>query len=100
MFRNGPINDETMTLVYNAASKIEADQIKVYLEANGIPALLMDRVDSGQYLRILGYGSPYGMDIYVAPENAGKAEELIKELLSETEVPEEELERLALESDQ
>ena len=85
--------------VYNAATIMEAEQVKSVLEGEGIPALLMDREDSGGYLRILGCGSPFGVDVYVSPENADRAKKLIEEIFSEeNSVTEEELERIALET--
>ena len=99
MFRKGMIDDPQLTPVHNAATITEAEQTKSLLEQAGIPALLMDREDSGAYLRVLGYGSPFGVDVYVSPENADRARQLIGEMFSEdNSVSEEELERLALET--
>ena len=99
MFRKGSINDPQMAYVFNAATILEAQQAKALLEKEGIPALLMDREDSGGYLRILGCGSPFGVDVYVSPENADRAKKLIEEIFSEeNSVTEEELERIALET--
>ena len=100
MFRRDGLNDPKLAKVYNAATVTEAEQAKSLLENVGIPALLMDREDSGAYLRILGYGSPFGVDVYVSPENAERAKRLIEETFSEeNSVTEEELEQLAMETD-
>ena len=97
MFRKGSINDPQIVPVYNAATIMEAEQVKSVLEGEGIPSLLMDREDSGAYLRILGYGSPFGVDVYVSLENESRAKQVIAEVFSEdNSVTEEELEELAL----
>ena len=97
MFRKGGLKDPELVLIYNTASKWEADQAKSLLEKEGIPALLMDREDSGAYLRILGYGSPFGVDVYVSLENESRAKQVIAEVFSEdNSVTDEELEELAL----
>ncbi len=99
MFRKGTIDDPQIVPVYNAASIADAEQAKILLEQEGIPALLMDREDSGEYLRILGYGSPFGVDVYVSADHAERAKELINEAFSDKEgMDEEELARLALDS--
>jgi len=86
-------------MVWNTAAITQAEQAKSLLESEGIPVLLMDREDSGGYLRILGYGSPFGVDIYVSPKNAPRARKLLGEIFSEeNSVSEEELERIALET--
>jgi len=100
MFRKGSIQDSEVVLVYNTASKWEADQAKSLLENEGIPALLMDREDSGDYLRVLGFGSPFGVDIYVNKNHAQRACELLEEAFSEEEdISEEELAELAMRSE-
>ena len=97
MFRKGSLQDENIALVYNTASKWEADMAKKLLEEAGISALVMDREDSGAYLRILGLGSPFGMDVYVNRTYEEQAKQLIQEAFSEKEdLSEEELEELAM----
>jgi len=48
MFRRGNIEDSQIVMIHNAASRLEADQIRELLEKEGIPVLLMDREDSGE----------------------------------------------------
>ena len=99
MFRKGSIQDPELTMVYSAADMMEAEHAKSILGNEGIPSLLMDREDSGQYLRILGYGSPFGIDVYVSNENAQRAREILAYIFAEdNSVSEEELEELALET--
>ena len=70
---------------------------KILLERAGIDALVMDREDSGAYLRILGLGTPFGIDIYVNRKHEDKARQLIKEALPEKEdLSDEELEEMAM----
>ena len=97
MFRKGSLQDADMVLIYNTASKWEADMAKKLLEEAGIAALIMDREDSGAYLRILGFGSPFGMDVYVNRMYEEQAKGLIEEAFSEKEnLSEQELEDLAM----
>ena len=97
MFRKGEIKDPELVLVCNMATKWEADQVKSLLENEKIPALVMDREDSGGYLRVLGVGSPFGVDVYVNVAQAERAKQLVDEMLSEKEeISEEELAELAM----
>lgn len=97
MFRKGSLQDDEIALVYNTASKWEADMAKTLLEKAGIDALVMDREDSGAYLRILGLGTPFGIDVYVNRKYEEKARQLIKEALSEKEdLSDEELAEIAM----
>ena len=98
MFRKGEMTDSELTLVYNASNPVEAGMVKSLLEEHGIPVMIMDREDSGQYLRILGYGSPFGMDVYVGNEHAEQAAHIVGEMLSQTELSDDELEKIALEA--
>ena len=59
----------------------------------------MDREDSGAYLRILGLGSPFGMDVYVNRLYEDQAKQLIQEAFSQKEdLSDQELEELAMET--
>ena len=99
MFRREGLKDPELALVYNAASKWEADQAAGILEQADIPALVLDREDSGQYLRVLGLGSPFGVDVYVNAVHAEQARRILDETFSEMEnLSEEELAELALNS--
>ena len=99
MFRKGSLQDVDMVLVYNTASKWKADIAKKLLEEAGIAALVMDREDSGAYLRIIGLGSPFGMDVYVNRMYEAQAKQLIKEAFSQKEdLSDQELEELAMET--
>ena len=99
MFRKGSLQDPQLEVVYNTAQKYEADLAREVLETNGIPALLKDREDSGEYLRILGYGSPFGFDILVRKDQAQEAKRLLEETFAaDKNISDEELERLALQS--
>ena len=98
MFRKGSLQDADMVQVYNTASKWEADIAKKLLEEAGIAALVMDREDSGAYLRIIGLGSPFGMDVYVNRMYEAQAKQLIKEAFSQKEdLSDQELQELAME---
>ena len=69
---------------------------KKLLEEAGIAALVMDREDSGAYLRIIGLGSPFGMDVYVNRMYEDQAKQLIQEAFSQKEdLSDRELEELA-----
>ena len=97
MFRKGGIKDPQLFLVCNSATVWEAEQVKGLLEKEGIPALIMDREDSGDYLRVLGFGSPFGVDVYVNSRYAERAGQLVDEMLSENEaITEDELADLAM----
>ncbi len=97
MFRKGSIEDETLELVYNASERYEGEMAREILEQAGIPAVLADREDSGQYLRILGVGSPFGVDVLVRRDQAQRAKQILEEALSEEKgISDEELEALAL----
>ena len=99
MFRKGSLQDADMVQVYNTASKWEADIAKKLLEEAGMAALVMDREDSGAYLRIIGLGSPFGMDVYVNRMYEAQAKQLIKEAFSQKEdLSDQELEELAMET--
>ncbi len=97
MFRKGTIQDPDITAVYNVSQEYEAELIKGMLEKNGIPAYYMDREDSGGYLRIIGMGTPFGLDIYVHKDQADNAKQLIDAFVSRDEdISDEELENIAL----
>ena len=99
MFRKGSGSDPELEAVYNTAQKFEAEMVKQVLENNQIPVLLKDREDSGEYLRILGYGSPFGIDILVRKDQAAQARKLLEETFSEEKgITDEELEALAMEA--
>ena len=69
---------------------------KTLLERVGIDALVMGREDSGAYLRILGLGTLFGIDI-LNRKHEDKARQLIKEALPEKEdLSDEELEEMAM----
>ena len=100
MFRKGTLEDGDLALVYNTASGWEAEMAKNILKEAGIESLVMDREDSGAYLRILGLGTPFGMDVYVNRCYQEQAKKLLEEAFSEKEdLTEEELERLAMEAE-
>ena len=72
---------------------------KELLENAQIAAMVMDHEDSGGYLRILGYGTPFGMDVYVNRADADIARKLIKDTLGNvSDLTDEELEEAALEA--
>ncbi len=99
MFRKGTIPYPDLTAVHTVNQEYEANLIKERLGQNGIPAFYMDREDSGSYLRIIGLGTPFGIDIYVNKEQADAARKLIDEFLSDEEkLTDEELEEIALEA--
>ena len=99
MFRKGSVSDPELEAVYNTARKFEAEMAKEMLERNQIPSILRDREDSGEYLRILGYGSPFGVDLLVRKDQAMQARKLLEETFSEKKgIMDEELEALALEA--
>ncbi len=97
MFRKGGNTDPELEIVYNTAEKFEADIARHVLEDHQIPVVIRDREDSGQYLRILGYGSPFGVDVLVRKDQAQQARKLLEETFSEQKgITDEELEELAL----
>lgn len=99
MFRRGEIKDKDLAMVASVGEEYEANLIKGVLEENRIPVLIYDREDSGNYLRIIGCGSPFGLDIYVHKSNEERARTLINEIFSEEKgISDEELERMALEA--
>ena len=101
MFRRGGIKDKDLSMVASVGQEYEANLIKGVLEENHIPVLIYDREDSGNYLRIIVCGSPFGLDVYVHKNNEDRALALIHEIFSEEkEITDEELERLALEASQ
>ena len=99
MFRKGSLQDVDMVLIYNTASKWDADMAGKFLDEAGIATLIMDREDSGAYLRILGFGSPFGMDVYVNRMYEEQEKGLHEEAFSEKEdLSEQGLEELAMEA--
>ena len=99
MFRKGSVSDPELETVYNTAKKFKAEMVKQVLEDHQILAMLRDREDSGEYLRILGYGSPFGVDILVRKDQAVQARKILEDTFSEEKgITDEELEALALEA--
>ena len=99
MFRNNTLDDDQIVCVYNAASVLDAGVVRELLEKEGIAVMVMDHEDSGGYLRILGYGTPFGMDVYVNRVDADMARKLIEETIgSASGLTDEELEQAALEA--
>ena len=99
MFRKGRIIDPDVIQIFNVPTEVEAGQAKELLENAGIPCIVMDREDSGHYLRVLGYGSPFGFDIYVGKDCVAEARQLLEEIFSEENaVTGEELEEIALQA--
>ena len=97
MFRKGTIQDPDIVAVHSVSEVYEADLITGLLINSGIPAYYRDREESGGYLRIIGLGTPFGMDIYVNRKDAEKAKSLIDSYLSrEEELTDEELAQIAL----
>ena len=64
--------------VTNVSSQIEAEILMSQLRAIGIDST-MQETGSGQYMRITGYGSVLGHDIYVAEKDYEKALEIVND---------------------
>ena len=67
-----------MKKVANVSSQIEAEILMSQLRTIGIRST-MQETGTGQYTRILGYGSVMGHDIYVAEEDFDRALEIVKD---------------------
>ena len=58
--------DGDLIKVANVSDMVKAELLKGYLKAGGIPCFIKDAYTSGQYLRVPGWGSPLGTDVFVA----------------------------------
>ncbi len=100
MFRKGTIKYPDMTAIFTVTHEYEAELIRELLAQNSIPSHCMDREDAGGYLRIIGHGSPFGIDIYVNKDQAETAKKLIQEHMENGEsLTDEELEKAAMEAE-
>lgn len=64
--------------VANVSSQIEAEILMSQLRTIGIEST-MEETGSGNYMRITGYGSVLGHDIYVAEENYEMALKIVND---------------------
>ena len=90
--------DGDLIKVANVSDMVEAELLKGYLECKGIPCFVKDACTPGQYLRVLGWGSPFGTDVFVSRDNADPAKTIIEEYFAANELTEEELTEMALNS--
>ncbi|MCR4656696.1 MAG: DUF2007 domain-containing protein [Lachnospiraceae bacterium] len=88
--------DDDLIKVANVSDMVEAELLKGYLESEGISCFLKDAYAPGQYLRVLGWGSPFGTDVFVSRDNADPARRIIDEYYAANELTEEELTEMAL----
>ncbi len=88
--------DDDLIKVANVSDMVEAELLKGYLECKGIPCFVKDAYTPGQYLRVLGWGSPFGTDVFVSRDNADAARTIIEEHCASNELTEEELTEMAL----
>ncbi|MCR5790717.1 MAG: DUF2007 domain-containing protein [Lachnospiraceae bacterium] len=87
--------DDDLIKVANVSDMVEAELLKGYLECEGIPCFVKDAYTPGQYLRVLGWGSPFGTDVFVSRDNADQARTIIEEYSAANELTEEELTEMA-----
>ena len=59
------------------------NESKGVLAEEGIPCLLQDAEGSGEILRIVGWGSPFGVNVVVTEENAERARWILTEVFGE-----------------
>jgi len=99
VFFKGKPDPELITIL-TVKDKYEADIAAELLSKEGIPCLVRDHEDCGQWLRAVGWGSPFGMDILVGRNLEEKAREVTARFREDydTLISEEELTELALES--
>ncbi|HAV00838.1 MAG TPA: hypothetical protein DCW47_06555 [Lachnospiraceae bacterium] len=90
--------DGDLIKVANVSDMVEAELLKGYLKAGGIPCFIKDANTPRQYLRVLGWGSPFGVDVFVSRDNADQAKTIIEEYYAANELAEEELTGMALNS--
>ena len=88
--------DDGLIKVANVSDMVEAELLKGYLECEGIPCFVKDAYTPGQYLRVLGWGSPFGTDVLVSRDNADSARKIIEDYYTANELTEEELAEMAL----
>ena len=88
--------DDDLIKVANVSDMVEAELLKGYLQCEGIPCYIKDAYTPGQYLRVLGWGSPFGTDVFVSRDNADPARTIIEEYHAANELTEEELTEMAL----
>ena len=90
--------DGDLIKVANVSDMVEEELLKGYLKDGGIPCFIKDANTPGQYLRVLGWGSPFGVDVFVSRDNADPAKTIIEEYFAANELTEEELTEMALNS--
>ncbi len=64
----------------------------------GIFCYVKDAYTPGQYLRVPGWGGPFGADVFVLRDNSDPAKTIIEEHYAANELTEEELTGMALNS--
>ena len=79
-------NDDNAKLLYTADSEVSANMLEAMLTDNGIPVLKKYR-GSGLHLKIVLGTTPYGIDLYVSPEDFEEAEKLLFLLFPEAANP-------------
>ncbi len=89
--------DEQMVKVITLNKDYEAAQAKEILDNNGIKSRIVDR-GGGDFLRISGWGSPFGVDVFVHKDFETEAKKILEafEPIQEGLISDEELEQEAL----
>ena len=76
-------NSDDLTVVYSLADMLDGQMAKGVLAEEGRPCLLQDAEGSGEILRIVGWGSPFGVNVVVTKENAERARQILTEVFGE-----------------
>ena len=72
---------QELVTIGSVANMVEAELAKGLLASEEIPCILKDSGSSGEFLRVAGWGSPFGVDVIVAKENEDKAKEALADFL-------------------
>ena len=77
------MENSDLVVVYSLADMLDGQMAKGVLAEEGIPCLLQDAEGSGEILRIVGWGSPFGVNVIVTEENAERAHQILSEVFGE-----------------
>ena len=93
--------DEDLVAIRTVDEPYKARMLSDLLKKNGICSLMRDR-EAGSWLRTVGWGSPYGIDIFVSKDNEIAARQVADTfILNEepVEITDDELAAEAMEAD-
>ncbi len=92
--------DEDLVAIRTVDEPYQARMLSDLLKKNGICSLMRDR-EAGSWLRTVGWGSPYGIDVFVSKDNESAARQIADTFVlneESVEISEEELAAEAMEA--